>query len=122
MISAPPENLLPHSGVGVERIAGLVDIGQIDRVAVFERACVGLFLAGQHSEQGGFAGAVRADHADDAAGGQGEAQVFDQQAVAIALLEVLDLDDLLAQPRAVRDNDLSARDFLALGLVSARSS
>ena len=76
----------------------------------------GCFLAGQHAEERGLAGAVRADDADDAARRQREGQVVDQLAVGVVLLEVLDGDDVLAEARAVRDDDLGGGDLLALGL------
>src|SRR5690606_9962646 len=71
----------------------------------------------------GLAGAVGADDADDGAARDIERQVVDQHAVAVALLEVLRLDDQLAQARARRDVDLArfvARlVFLRLQLLEA---
>ena len=67
---------------------------------------VGLLLAGDHPQQRGLAGAVRADHADDPATGQVEAEVVDQHAVAIGLAELVCLDDGVAQPGAGGDMDL----------------
>jgi hypothetical protein len=61
---------------------------------MLDRAGVGLLLAGDHAEQRGLAGAVRADDADDAAGRQLERQVLDQQPVAEALVQALGLDDV----------------------------
>src|SRR5579864_2372436 len=61
-------NLLPHRLLGVERIAGLIDIAELHCVAEADRAAIGLFLAHDHAEQRGLAGAVWADHADNAAG------------------------------------------------------
>ena len=57
-------------------------------------------------EQRRLAGAVRADHADDAAGRQLEGEIVDQQAIAIALRKALDLDDLVAEALADRNDDL----------------
>ena len=73
---------LPDSIVITQIVAGLVDVGQINRVAVFNRASVWRFAAGQHFEQRRFTGTVGADHADDTTRGQVEGQVFDQQLVA----------------------------------------
>ena len=78
-------DLLPDGLLAVERVARLVDIAELHRLADAERAGVGLLLAGDHAEQRGLAGAVRADDADDAAGRQLEGQVVDQQLVAEAL-------------------------------------
>ena len=44
---------------------------------------------------------------------QRERQVLDEQPVAVALAQVLDLDDLVAEPRTGRDGDLE----LALGAL-----
>ena len=99
-------DLLPDGLVGVERVAGLVDVGELDGLADAQRAAVGLLLADDHPEQRRLAGAVGADHADDAAGRQRERQVLDQQPVAEALAQALGLDDDVAQPRAGRDVDL----------------
>ena len=60
-------------------------------------ARVGLLLAGDHAEQRGLAGAVRADHADDAGRRQREGEVVDEQAVAVALVDVLGLDHDVAE-------------------------
>ena len=70
----PARDLLAHGLVGVERVAALVDIAELDRVADADRAAVGLLLADDHAEQRGLAGAVGADDADDAAGRQLEAE------------------------------------------------
>src|SRR5690606_37357584 len=52
------------------------------------------------------AGAVGADDADDRARRHRERQVVDQQAVAEALRHVPELDDLVAQALARRNEDL----------------
>ena len=101
-------DLLPHRLVGVEGIAALVDIAEMDAVADADGAAIRLLLAGQHAEQRRLAGAVRADHPDNAAGRQGEVQVLDQQPVVIGLAQILDLDDRVAEPLARRDDDLRA--------------
>ena len=50
------------------------------------RRASGCLLARDHAEERRLAGAVRADHADDAAGRQREGEVLDEQPVAEALL------------------------------------
>ncbi len=75
----------------------------------------GCLLPGEHAEERGLAGAVRADDADDAAGRKREGQVLDQLLVAHVLLQPLDLDHLAAEAGAVRDDDLGGGDLLALG-------
>src|ERR1700674_1635187 len=76
------------------------------RLAEVDSPAIGLLLAGQHAKEGGLAGAVRADHADDAAGRQLEGEVLDEQRVAIAFGEALDVDDVLPEALAGRDDDL----------------
>ena len=78
----------------------------MDGRADLDRAAVGLLLAGDQLEQGGLAGAVGADHADDAAGRQREAQILEQQFVAIGLGDAVDLDDVAAEPLGHLDQDL----------------
>ena len=71
-------DFLPDGLIGVQGVAGLVHVAQLDRLADGEGAGVRLFLAGDHAEQRGLAGAVGADDADDAAGRQLEVQVLDR--------------------------------------------
>src|SRR3954471_20640200 len=51
-------DLLPHGLLAVERIARLVDIAELHRLADLDAAFVGLLVAGDHAEQGGLAGPV----------------------------------------------------------------
>jgi hypothetical protein len=53
------------------------------------------------------------DDADDAAARQAEAEVVDQQPVAVALLQLLGDHHLVAEPRTVGDHDLGAAELLA---------
>src|SRR6185312_17157387 len=62
----PGRDLLPDGLAGIERVAALVDIGELDRFAEPDRAGVGLQLAGDQLEERRLAGAVRPDHPDDA--------------------------------------------------------
>ena len=99
-------DFFPDGLVGVEAVAALVDIAEMHVLGDGDRAGIGLFLAGQHAEQRRLAGAVRADDADDAARRQLEGEVVDQQAIAVGLAEALDVDDVVAQPLAGRNDDL----------------
>ena len=128
-------DLLPYVLVGVERVAGLIDVGQFDRVAHLQRAGVGLLLAGDHAEQRRLAGAVRADHPDDPAAGQVEAEVVDQHPVAVGLAQPGRLDHRVAEPGTGGDVDLDLVELdvavlgeerlvgveAGLGLVPARA-
>ena len=71
-------DLLEHGLLAVERIARLIDIAELHGVADADGAVIGLVLADDHAEQRGLAGAVRADHADDAAARQLEGETVDQ--------------------------------------------
>src|SRR5205085_11314432 len=120
-----------------ERVARLVDIAELDGLADAERAAIRLFLTGNHPEQCGLAGPVRADDADDAAGRQTKIQLLDQQVVAEAFSHLVRLDDEIAEPRPRRQHDLrgfgrllaalrnegfiSGDARLALGLPRARA-
>ena len=92
------------------------------RLADLDGAAVGLFLAGDHAEQRGLAGAVRPDDADDAARRQLEGEIVDQEIVAEALAQVVEVDDVLAEPLGDRDDDLRGLGLLLAGLLAASSS
>ena len=117
MISRATGDFFPDGCTRVQRVAGLVDVGQLHGVAVGDCSGVGFFLPGQHTEQGGFTRAVRADDADDSTGGEREAEILDQQLVAHGFFQAINLDHLASQPFAIGDNDLCAAEFFALGLV-----
>ena len=99
-------DFLPDVLLVVERVARLVDVAELHQLADLDRAGIRLVLAGDHAEQGGLAGAVGADDADDAAGRQLERQLVDQQPVGEALRQIVELDDVLAQPLGDRNDDL----------------
>src|SRR5262249_48397280 len=84
----------------------LIDVGQRDRVAQAERASVGLLLPGDHAEERGLAGPVRADDADETAARQREVEPVDQQPVAVALAQALGLDNEIAGARSGGNRDL----------------
>jgi len=67
----PTGDRLPHALLRVEGGAALIDVGDLHRLADTDASCVGLFPAGDEAEQGGLAGPVRADDADDPAGREG---------------------------------------------------
>src|SRR6185437_9162695 len=67
-------DLLPHGVTGPKRVARLVDVAELNRVADAELAAVGRLLLRHHAEQRRFAGAVRTDNPDNAARRQPEIQ------------------------------------------------
>src|SRR5688572_8070111 len=107
-------DLLPHALAGLERVARLVDVAELDALTDLDGAVVRRVLAGDHAEQGGLTGAVRADDADDAAGRQLEGEIVDEEQVAIAFRQVLGVDHVGAQPLGNGNDDLrGGRAFLA---------
>src|SRR5690606_25068867 len=99
-------DLLEHRVVALQRRAALVDIGQLHGGAEDDLAGVRLLLARDHLEQRRLAGAVGADDADDGAVGDDQREIVDQQPVAEALADVAELDDVVAQALARRNEDL----------------
>src|SRR5262249_15976003 len=113
----PARNFLPDVLLAVERIAGLVDIAEMDRLADLDRALVRFFLPDDHAEQRRFAGAVRADHADDAAGPNPEGDIVDQDVGASAFFGAREADEVLPEPLRHRNDDLRALSGLLRGLL-----
>src|SRR5579864_1663024 len=99
-------DLLPDGLAVIERLARLIDVGEAHARTEAYLAGIRLFDARQHAKQRGLAGAVGADDADDAAARQAEAQVVDQQPLAIALAQPLGRDHQIAEPLARRNVDL----------------
>src|SRR5262249_23625268 len=100
----------------IERVARLIDEAQLHAIADLDRTRIGLFLPGDHAEQCRLAGAVGADDSDNAARRQLERKSVDQQLLAEALFQPLELNDVLPEPRARRNLDRRERLLLALGL------
>src|SRR5699024_10842445 len=84
----PVGNDLPQRLVRVDADAGLVDVGDLDRLTDLQLAVVERLEAHDRLEQRGLTDAVGADDADDAVGRQGEGQAVDELAVPEALLQV----------------------------------
>src|SRR6476646_1552368 len=109
-------DLLKHRLLVVERIARLIDVTELNGVADADCAVVGRILADDYAEQSGFARAVRADHADDAAGRKLEGEIIDQEPVAKALADLLRVDDDIAEARPRRNGDLRLASGVAARL------
>src|SRR5699024_10110869 len=88
---------LPQALVRVDAAAGLIDVGDLDRVTDLELTAVELFEADDGLEQRRLSDAVGADDTDDAVARQREAQPFDELTSVEALLERVRLDDDIAQ-------------------------
>src|SRR6185437_3048799 len=63
------------------------------------------------------AGAIRADHSDDAARRQPEGEIVDQKPVGKALGKALEVDDVLAQALGDRNRALRGLGMLLAGLL-----
>src|SRR5437773_6808889 len=99
-------DLLPDVLLRIERVARLRHVAELHRLAHHQRAAVRLLLAGNEAEQRRLPGSVRTDDPDDATARQREGEVVEQQAIAIALAELVRVDDDVAEPRSGRDADL----------------
>ena len=104
----------PHGFFRVDVFAVLVHVGELDGLADFHIALVGVFQANDGFEQRGFAHAVGADHTDNAVAGQGEGKVFDEDAAVETLVQAADFHNLVAQTRRRRDLDFFKVEFLVL--------
>src|SRR5215468_1102659 len=87
-------DLLPYRLLAVERVARLVDIAEMYRLADGDGALVRLLLVGDHAKQRGLAGAVGANDADNAAGRQLEAEIVDQLTLAVAFAQPLEINHI----------------------------
>src|SRR5436190_4493812 len=99
-------DLLPHVLGTVEAVPGLVHVGNLDGVADADHSRIGLLETGDEPEERRLTGAVRADDPHDAAGREVEGEPVDEDAVAIALRELLGLDHEAPEPRPRWDRDL----------------
>ena len=81
----------------------LVHIGDLHGLSDVYRACVRFLDAHDEPEQRGLAGAVRADHAHDSRRRKGERKMLEENLVPVGLGHILELDDLVAEARSVRN-------------------
>ena len=116
-------NFLPHTIGACQRIAALVNVGKINGFTKRDAAAVGCFLAYQHAQEGGFAGAVATDDADDSAARHAETEVIDQRTIREALGQVFDFYHLLAKARTWWDVEVqcfvAVLEFFRLQLLEA---
>src|SRR5205085_246276 len=68
-------------------------------------------------EQRGLAGAVGADHADDAAWRQFKGEIVDQLTVAVTFAEAFEVDNVLAETLGHGNRDLRGRGLLLARLL-----
>ncbi len=110
-------DLLPDALVGRERVAALVHVPVLHRLTQPQRSGIRLLLPGDHPEQGRLPGAIRPDHADDAATRQREVQVVDEELIAVRLSQPPRLDDEVAKAGTRRNVDFNLFDLLRAVLV-----
>src|SRR5206468_7888306 len=94
------------------RLAALIDLANLDRLADFQRPAVRLLLTRDHPEERRLSGAVGADDADNAAARQREVEIVDEHVIAVALSKMPRLDDEVAEAWPGGDVDFSGVDFL----------
>ena len=99
-------NFLPDILVRIKIITRLIDIAELDSRPDVDLARIRLFLPCYQTEQRRFTRAVRADNADNAARGQRESQILEQQFIAIGFGQSLSLNHLAAEPLRDLDEDL----------------
>ena len=99
-------DVFPHGLVAFQAFAALVHKSQLGGLTHGDAAAVGRLNALDHAEQGGLARAVGADDAADGTGGQLEAELVHEQAVAKALGNVLKFNDLRTQALGHGNEDL----------------
>ena len=97
---------LPDALFGVDDGVLLIHIAHFHRLADLEIATIGLLQSHDEAEERGLARAVWTDDAHNAVGRQVEIQVVEQQLVAEGLTHMARLDDVVAQPRTVGDENL----------------
>ena len=98
----------------------MVDVHQLHRLADRDLARVGLHLAGDHAEERGLTGAVRADDADDRALGDHQVEVLVEELVAEGFGDALHLDDLITKTLAGWDLNLRLGALETCRLVDER--
>ena len=99
-------DLVVNGCVGVEVVAVLVDVAEVNGVADLDRAGIRFFTAGEHLEQGRLAGAIRTDDADNAGGWERNDRSSIKRRSPKPLLRSFDLDDLVPEATTGRDRDL----------------
>src|SRR5690606_20953512 len=99
-------DLFPDGLVAIKVVPALIHAGDLHRFTNDDLTAVGLFLAGDHAQEGRLARTVATDHPHDGALGNAQTQVVDQHTVAIALGDVVQLDDLVTQSRTGGNIDL----------------
>lgn len=111
-------HFFPHGLTVVHRVAELIDGSQLNGFTQGDGAGIRLFLAGHHAEEGGFTRAVRTDDADDSAFRYREAQIVNQNAVAVGFAQMADFQNFIAQTRAWRNEQfVSFVTFLIFNVV-----
>ena len=108
---------LPYGFVGVDVRVALVHVANFDRFPHVDASSIGVFLAHDHAEQGGFARTVGPDDAHNARWGQLEGEVLHQEFVAKPFGQSRGFNHLVPQTRSIRNRDVQAGVLLfrALG-------
>ncbi len=114
----PAGDFFPHGFAVIHCVTELINGGQFHGFTQLNVAAVRLFLTGHHAEQGRFTRAVRTDNADNRAFRYGEAEIVDQNAVAVGFTQIGDLNDFIAQTRSRWNKQfVGFVTFLVFGVV-----
>ena len=101
-LADPPDRLdrRQHPRLGVDLVERLREVLHLDRPALLHPADVGRERPGDQRQQRRLAGAVDADDPDPVARPDAPGGVVEQHALAALEVDVLDVDDVLAEPLA----------------------
>ena len=102
----PTGDLVVDGCTRVEVLPRLVDVSELHRRTDDERTGVGSLLSDEHAEQRGLSCTVRANDANDAAGGKDEAQVLHELAITEALGDGRGVHHQVTETRAGWNGDL----------------
>ena len=96
----------------------LVYVGELHGLTHLKRSIIGVLQSHDHAKERGLSRTVGTYHAHDAVRRQHEVEVAEEHLVAESLLDVLRLDNLVAQTWAIGDEDLQL--FFAVFLLLAQ--
>ena len=84
----------------------LVNIGNLHRLPYFYTSAVRLLKAHNQAEESGLSGTVRSDYTHYACRWKNKVQMFEEELVPIGFAHIVELYNLVAEVRSVRDIDL----------------
>src|SRR5436853_1282195 len=113
-------DLLPDCLVCIEHVAALIHVSELHGFADANGPAVRFFLAGYHSKESRFSGAVWTNYSDNASSRERKSHIVYEQVVAIALFDLGGVYHYVAEPRAGRYVDLKLTSSLLALLAEQR--